>query len=227
MEPSDEALVTACRSGDAAAWEALIARYQRLIYGICRQIGLDQDQCAEVFQNVFEALLKQLERIEHPALIGTWIATTTRRQAWRSLRREPTVELSLGDDPLGIDVLPDDAPAPDEIVLRQEAQHKVRTALATLDERCRRLLTLLFYRPAPAPYLECRVFFSRHAALCIATLLCSDPRLLQHPSTARTDTGAIGIRCIRAICGYMCKGCGYHLRASPCQAQTVMCRSPS
>ena len=30
MEPSDEALILACRGGDAAAWETLIARYHRL-----------------------------------------------------------------------------------------------------------------------------------------------------------------------------------------------------
>jgi len=52
------------------------------------------------------------------------------------------------------DALADDALLPDELILRLEAQNKVRTALATLDERCRRLLTLLFYRPDPAPYAE-------------------------------------------------------------------------
>jgi RNA polymerase sigma factor (sigma-70 family) len=37
---------------------------------------------------------------------------------------------------------------------RLEEQHMIRTALATLDERCRRLLTLLFYRPDTPPYDE-------------------------------------------------------------------------
>jgi len=32
MESTDKELLLACRSGDEAAWEALVNRYQRLIY---------------------------------------------------------------------------------------------------------------------------------------------------------------------------------------------------
>ena len=52
MEPTDEALVLACRRGDAAAWETLVARYQRLIYSIPRRAGLAEDLAADVFQHV-------------------------------------------------------------------------------------------------------------------------------------------------------------------------------
>jgi hypothetical protein len=65
MEPSDEALILACRRGDAAAWETLIARYQRLVYSIPRRAGLDADLSAEVFQQVFTVLLQT-----HQHLIG-------------------------------------------------------------------------------------------------------------------------------------------------------------
>jgi RNA polymerase sigma factor (sigma-70 family) len=125
-----------------------------LIYAICRQVGLDQEQSADVFQTVFAALLQQLDRIEHPALLGTWIATTARRQAWRALRFERNTWQALGEDALQTNAIPDHAPLPDEILLRLEEQHKVRTAVAALDERCRKLLTLLFYRPDPASYDE-------------------------------------------------------------------------
>jgi RNA polymerase sigma factor (sigma-70 family) len=152
VEPTDEALLQACRGGDASAWEALIARYQRLIYSICHQTGLSPEQSADVFQAVFTALIHQLDRIEQPALLGAWMATTTRRQAWAVVRRKSAVELSLGDQMLQANMLPDNALLPDEVVLRQEQQHYVRAAVMALDERCRRLLTLLFYRPDPAPY---------------------------------------------------------------------------
>jgi RNA polymerase sigma factor (sigma-70 family) len=154
VEPTDEALLQACRGGDASAWEALIARYQRLIYAICRQTGLNPEQSADVFQSVFTALLQQLDRIEQPALLGSWITTTARRQSWALVRRKSAMEQSLGDDTLQANTLSDPAPLPDEIVLRQEQQHSVRIALLALDERCHTLLTLLFYRANPAPYDE-------------------------------------------------------------------------
>jgi len=154
VTPSDEALLQACRGGDVSAWEALIARYQRLIYSICHQTGLNPEQSADVFQGVFTALINQLDRIEQPALLSSWIATTTRRQAWGQVRRKSMAELSLGDETIQANMLLDTALLPDELVLRQEQQHHVRTAVMALDERCHRLLTLLFYRPDPAPYDE-------------------------------------------------------------------------
>src|SRR5215475_11346356 len=111
MEPSDEALVLACRRGDAAAWETLIARYQRLVFSIPRRAGLDADLSAEVFQQVFTVLLEKLDRIEQPRYIGAWLATTARREAHRIRRRERTVTLDdredKDDDILDTALLPD------------------------------------------------------------------------------------------------------------------------
>ncbi len=152
MDPSDEALVLACRRGEAAAWEALIARYQRLIYTIARRAGLDDDQSADVFQRVFATLVEKLDHIEQPALIGAWLVTTARREAWRLNKQERTWKAHTNDDGNHAPVLLDRAALPDELVLRLEEQHNVRIAVVALDERCRQLLTLLFYRPDPPPY---------------------------------------------------------------------------
>jgi RNA polymerase sigma factor (sigma-70 family) len=158
IEPSDEKLLLACRRGDAAAWEALVLRYQRLIYAIPRRAGLTEDQSADVFQTVFARLIEHLERIEQPGRIRAWLATTARREAWRVMRRDNTA-LSLGaeqDDEgrTSDDTLPDDSPLPGDMMLRLEQQHAVRTAVEALDERCRNLLRLLFYHPQPPPSAE-------------------------------------------------------------------------
>jgi DNA-directed RNA polymerase specialized sigma24 family protein len=39
-------------------------------------------------------------------------------------------------------------------LVQLEEQHRVRAALSDLDERCRKLLTLLFYRDDPPSYAE-------------------------------------------------------------------------
>jgi RNA polymerase sigma factor (sigma-70 family) len=147
-----------CRRGDAAAWEALVLRYRRLIYAIPRRSGLNEEQAADVFQTVFARLLEHLDRIEQPARIGAWFVTTARRESWRVMRRD-SAALSLDaeqDDEhrTGADLLPDDAPLPADVVQRLEQQHAVRTAVQALDERCRSLLTLLFYCPQPRAYCE-------------------------------------------------------------------------
>lgn len=151
MEPTDEALVLACARGDAGAWDTLVDRYRRLIFTIARRSGLDEDQATDVFQRVFTILIERIDTIEQPAQIGAWFVATTRREAWRVRRRERVGPTALGTpDQYAADLLDQD-PLPDEQVQALEDQHRVQVALEALDERCRRLLTLLFLtRDAPS-----------------------------------------------------------------------------
>jgi RNA polymerase sigma factor (sigma-70 family) len=155
MEPRDETLVHACQRGDAAAWEALVARYQRLVYSIPRRAGLNDDQAADVFQHVFATLVEKLDAIEQPDRIGAWLVTTARRETWRVSRWTRMAPAALEVPDAESDTkLPDDAPLPVDVIVRMEVQHAVRTAVAALDERCRTLLQLLFYTPEPPPYAD-------------------------------------------------------------------------
>ncbi len=158
MTLSDEKLVLACRKGDESAWEALVNRYQRLIYTIPRRAGLDEDQSAEVFQDVFATLLRKLDQIEQPERLHAWIVTTARRMTWRFISREksPAMTVSYGDGGAEDEAaqVPDDAPLPEEVLLKLEEQQRVRRAVAALDERCRKLIQMLFYQPVSPPYAE-------------------------------------------------------------------------
>jgi RNA polymerase sigma factor (sigma-70 family) len=158
MEPSDERLLKDCRSGDAGAWEALVNRYQRLIYAVARRAGLDRDQSAEVFQEVFTTLLEKLDDITQPERLHAWLVTTARRKTWRLMMREGRLRSPAAtageEDEDELEALPDNAALPDEALIRLEEQHRVRRALSALDERCRKLLTLLFYSPEPLPYAD-------------------------------------------------------------------------
>jgi RNA polymerase sigma factor (sigma-70 family) len=156
MELSDEALVLACRRGDASAWEALIGRYQRLIYAIPRRAGLDREQAADVCQRTFAILVEKLDQIEQPARISAWLATAAKRETWRISRREQfagATRYQISDSQF-VEDSSTDMRLPDDELLRQEEQLAVRLAVAQLDERCRQLLTLLFYRLDTPPYAE-------------------------------------------------------------------------
>jgi len=154
MEPSDAALVHACRRGDQSAWEALVTRYQRLVYSIPRRSGLTEEMAEDVFQQVFAMLVARIDQIEEPERVGAWLATTARRESWR-VSRQASASRPLGDDEDdGVAALPDEGLLPEEALLRLERQHTIRTAVDALDERCRKLLTLLYYRVEPPPYAE-------------------------------------------------------------------------
>lgn len=156
MEPTDKQLLLACRRGEEAAWETLVRRYQRLIYAIPQRAGLNADAAAEVFQEVFTTLLQKLDQIEQPDRLHAWLVTTARRKTWRVISQQRTLPQRSADDEFEVDdemaTLPDNAPLPDETLAKLEEQHQVRTAMAALDDRCRKLLTLLYYETEAPSY---------------------------------------------------------------------------
>jgi len=157
MERTDEQLLLACRRGDESAWEALVRRYQRLIYAVPRRAGLDEDAAAEVFQEVFTTLLENVESIEQPSRLQAWLVTTAKRKTWRAVgRAKGTRPFSEEEEGGGGELasLADEGILPDEALVQLERQHLVRAALEELDERCAKLLRLLFYRAEPPPYSE-------------------------------------------------------------------------
>ena len=154
---NDEQLLAGCRRGDQGAWEALVLRYQRLIYTIPRRAGLDEDAAAEIFQDVFTTLLESIENIEQPSRLQAWLVTTAKRKTWRAVGRakalRPFASGEGGDGDETYD-LADEGLLPDEALARLEEQHLVRAALSELGERCRTLLQMLFYAAEPPPYSD-------------------------------------------------------------------------
>lgn len=155
MQPTDKELLISCRRGDESSWQALVDRYQRLIYAIPRRAGLNEDQAGEVFQEVFVTLFEKMNEINEPDRLHAWLVTTARRKTWRLLSKERSVnrtgDADAGDEALAV---VDNAPLPDETLVRLEEQHRIRTALEDMDPRCRELLTMLYYNVEPPPYSE-------------------------------------------------------------------------
>jgi RNA polymerase sigma factor (sigma-70 family) len=157
MEETDSQLVLACRRGDQLAWERLIRRYQRLIYAIPLRAGLDEDHAAEIFQDVFTTLFEKLNDVEQPERLQAWLVTTTRRKTLHAISKAKVRQQShvnTDEPPYVTTLIRDEAPLPDEQLLILEEQHRIRTALSSLDERCRTLLEMLFYVAEPPSYAD-------------------------------------------------------------------------
>ena len=157
MEDSDLQLVLACRRGDQLAWERLIRRYQRLIYAIPIRAGLDEDHAAEIFQDVFTTLFQKLNDIEQPEKLQAWLVTTTRRKTLHEIskaRLRQQSHVNTDEPPFLATSIRDEAPLPDEQLLMLEEQHRIRTALSSLDERCKILIKMLFYGSSPPSYTD-------------------------------------------------------------------------
>jgi RNA polymerase sigma factor (sigma-70 family) len=156
LAKSDAALVKACRAGDESAWNELVDRYQRLIYAIPRRAGLTEEQASDVFQEVFLTLFEKLDEIREPDRIRSWIVTTAKFKTWGIVRGEkglrgPETEEEMEQEMANI---ADASPLADEMLIELEQQHLIRTALKQLEERCQKILGMIYLRAAAASYAE-------------------------------------------------------------------------
>lgn len=147
-ERSDADLVRDCLKGDDTAWEAFVREHGGLVYTIAGRCGLDDEDCGDVFQAVFVIVFRNLHLLDRPEALGGWLATIARRESWRLKRRR--------DRETGVEI--DDQAASDEsgaeeAMARVEEAHLVQRGLGRLDDRCRRLLEMLFFHD-PAPSYE-------------------------------------------------------------------------
>lgn len=156
LEKSDAELVKLCRSGNENAWNELVERYQRLIFAIPRRAGLSEEQASDVFQEVFMTLFEKLNEIEQPERIRSWLVTTAKFKTWGTVRGEkgfykPETEEEMEQEMAS---LPDKSPLADDVLVELEQQHLIRTALKELEERCQKILSMIYLRDSAASYAE-------------------------------------------------------------------------
>jgi RNA polymerase sigma factor (sigma-70 family) len=159
---ADAELIAACRDGAPGAWEALIHRFERLIYTVPRRAGLAPEEAADVFQTVFMRLHEHLHTLAQPDRVQAWLVTTARRETLRTLQerqRAPLLapERSADDDDEAGSWAPepvDPNPLPEQLLDELQQRHRARQGLAALGEPCQSLLTLLYLREEPLPYAE-------------------------------------------------------------------------
>jgi RNA polymerase sigma factor (sigma-70 family) len=145
-------LVACARSGDQQAWDALIERYDPLIWSICRRYRLGHTDADDVRQSVWLRLVDQLDKIREPAALPGWIATTTRRECGRLARAAHGPRSVIYA--LDADSLPDkQAEAADQELLAAERRAALREAFTYLPPEGQQLIAMLTADP-PVPYAE-------------------------------------------------------------------------
>ncbi len=150
----DARLVARCIDGDARAWEALVRRHERLVYSIGRSYRLADEDMADVFQDVFTALLKGLPRLRDGRTLVRWLSSTSERIARTTAlkRRREAAREDHEDDTFAN--LEDQGEAVGADLEKVERQHQVRMAMGAVSERCKRLLEALYYEEPTPSYTE-------------------------------------------------------------------------
>ncbi len=142
-EDSVAELLVRAAEGDRRAWDAIVSRYERLVWSVVRGFPFDDGTRHDVFQTVWLRLVEHCGRIREPERLAGWLATTARNEAIRALqqrRREVPSEFRFD--------LPDRVnPEAADVLIEGESERAVFRAFAELPEDCRHLLRLVCADP--------------------------------------------------------------------------------
>ena len=76
----------AAASGDSEAWDALVDNHASTVWAVARDCQLTAVDAGEVSRSTWLRLVENLDRLEHPDQVGSWLAVTARGEALRMLR---------------------------------------------------------------------------------------------------------------------------------------------
>jgi RNA polymerase sigma factor (sigma-70 family) len=140
-------LVARAAAGDRTAWESLVQRYERLVWGVTRSHRLGDADAADVCQTTWMRLLEHLDDLRNPDALSGWLATTARHECLRVLRHQAR-QIPTEHDEMPEESVPSSL---DARLLASESDAALWKAFATLSGRCQALLRLLAGDP-PASY---------------------------------------------------------------------------
>jgi RNA polymerase sigma factor (sigma-70 family) len=134
------------REGRTRAMDELVRLMSPVLWHVVRAYGLDQALAEDVVQTTWLTLVRRHETILDPKAVSGWLTTCARREAWRvgklQRRADPTEVEHLESH------LPTQESAEDSAVDVDESS-RLWSVVATLDERCRRLLRVVAFEERP------------------------------------------------------------------------------
>ncbi|MBU0492550.1 MAG: sigma-70 family RNA polymerase sigma factor [Chloroflexi bacterium] len=137
MSGGERGLVQAAQAGDREAFAELVRRYQGRIYNMALRMTANPETAADLAQESFLRAYAALPRFDAAWPLAPWLFTITANlcRSWLTRRRLPTLSLDL---PVTIDgepvprEVPDERPAPDQLVEQQDLADRIRREIAGL-----------------------------------------------------------------------------------------------
>jgi hypothetical protein len=87
-------VVQRAADGDLWAWERLIDQYGRLVWAT-HDFKLADSDASDVVQATWLRLLENIDHLEYPERVGSWLAATARHECLRSLTVRKKIVLAL------------------------------------------------------------------------------------------------------------------------------------
>ena len=137
LEPSDDSLIEAVRSGELAAFNALVERYQRIVYAVALRLLRDRYLAEDITQETFLRAYTSLDDYRG-GNFRAWLLRIAHNRALdvlRAMQRRPATSLDLTGADHGVRWSVEPVPvSPVEHAARDELRRRLEAALATLPD---------------------------------------------------------------------------------------------
>lgn len=151
-QATDEQLLAAYRTGNDAAFETLMARYDRELLFFITRFVKQRAAAEDVFQETFIQVHLSADTFDPTRKFRPWLFTIAANKARDYLRKAnrrqaTTLSTTLGneDGPELIDLLQAELPLPDQNAEDNETRENVRQAVSELPDHLREVLLLAYF----------------------------------------------------------------------------------
>lgn len=134
----EDRLAVRCRTGEPAAFDELVSRYQLRLFRFAFRLLRDRAEAEDAVQETFLRAYRALPAYRPDGFFSSWIYRIALNECRRRMRgKKPTVSLDLVPPTGGM-------PDPQQTVLTYERHRQLREAVESLPEHYR-LVMLFFY----------------------------------------------------------------------------------
>lgn len=147
---TDAELVSASLAGDRAAFDVIVERHRRNVYQLCYRFVGNQDDAADLSQDVFVRAFRGLKNFKGESSLGTWLYRIGVNVCLNRLAVKAPVSESL--EPLlasSDERIASGGESASDALLRGERERRVRAAIARLPKKQRATLILRVYHELP------------------------------------------------------------------------------
>jgi RNA polymerase sigma-70 factor (ECF subfamily) len=139
VERTERDLLEKAQGGNLFAFEEVVRRYQRRVYGVAMRIVRRHDVADDVTQETFLRAHQKLQSFDATRPFGPWICRIAANLAISHVRSPRAREEELGEGPAEE---PSAAGSPLDAVLEEEARERLAAALAALPPEQRAVFVL-------------------------------------------------------------------------------------
>ncbi|HET9480484.1 MAG TPA: sigma-70 family RNA polymerase sigma factor [Candidatus Polarisedimenticolia bacterium] len=149
--PPDEELVRRFRSGDRAAFDMLVLRYRREIYGIAWRITADHGEADDLAQETFCRAYRSLDGFRGESSFRTWLLRIVSNLSLNLVQSARVTRRQDGavEDLAGTGTAGSVPPEAEDGLKRRERDQRLRQAIARLPGRQKTTLLLRAFEGMP------------------------------------------------------------------------------